>query len=408
MFDMPEIKLNNFSIAQLQNTAYDLLNINLNYSPTLNFPFLDNIYRRETVKLSCRKLQSALELIKGNEYLSEVFASFRMSMEYRATDDALLCFSRELSELINIRRTEPGLTSEEILLADIPPLRSSELKYHDPENSCLERIASLFESNKDLFKIAFLDGSIGSNDYIPGWSDVDIFAMVSADALSSQDNFIRLGHVARQVKRELYSYHRLQVHPVFYTLETELYFRRYDRFPTVCLQRGRLLVAHESKLILFGAEAVQAEDAHIAYRNFCHDFIKLKHMKKKGVLTKVLLIHRLFLFPLSYLATKGIRCYKADSFDALPEYLPGFPSVHDFCKTLTDVYLSMEIKYSHRFVLRRLLMSVVDPLFTNKFSLLLERDQAMSITRLYDSMCGKGLFEQVEEYLFSGLAEMGD
>jgi hypothetical protein len=127
-----------------------------------------------------------------------------------------------------------------------------------------------------------------------------------------------------------------------------------------------------------------------------------------GVLTKVLLIHRLFLFPLLYLATKGIRCYKADSFDLLPEHLSDLPEVPAFCKALKDVYMSMKIKYSHSFYLQRLLMNVVDPLYANKLSLFLLNNQASSITSLFDSICKKGLLEQAEEYWLAGLAELGE
>ncbi len=402
---MSETKTNDYFIAQLQDIAYDLLNLNLNYTALLSNPLSD---RRDLAGRSFEKLQCALQLVQENKSLLEFFDLFRVEMGIRAGEKSLLSFFSGLSELINLRRAQPGLTQEEILLVDIPSFHSSELKHMAPENACLEKIASLFDANKDLFKIAFLNGSIGSNDYIPGWSDVDIFAMVALDALISNENFIRLKRVAKQVKKEMYSYHKLQIHPVFYSLETERYFRRYDRFPTACLQRGKLLVSHENKLILSGSETVQEEDAKNSYRNFQDDFIRLEGIKKKGILTKVLLIHRLFFFPLLYLATKGIRCYKADSFDLLPEYFSGFPGIPAFCTTLKELYISMDIKSSHCFKLRRLLMNIADPLFINNVTLRIKRDQAMSIISLYDLINQRGLFRELEEYLSAGLANAGE
>lgn len=393
------INISDQLIAELQNIAYDLLNLNVNYSP-----LLDSNWRRGLAGGSFEKLQCAIKLVQENKNLMGFFDLFHVDMEMRADEKALLSFFSGLSELINYRRAQPGLRQEEVLLVDIPSFHSSELKHEAPENACLEKIASLFDVNKELFKVAFLNGSIGSNDYIPGWSDVDIFAMVSADALISNENFIRLKSVARQVKREIYSYHRLQVHPVFYSMETELYFRRYDRFPTVCLQRGRLLVGHDDKMILYGSETVQEEDAQKAYRNFQDDFIMLVSIKNKGVLTKILIIHRLFFFPLAYLATQGITCYKADSFDLLPEYLSGFPGIPAFCRTLKELYMSMDIKYSNCFRMRRLLMNIVDPLFINNVSLRLKSDQALSVHRLYDSISQRGLFKELEGYLSAELA----
>lgn len=403
MVDMSIIKLDHKEISQLQDKACDLLNFNLNYSPAVPPLFSRNICRRSLVKATWKKLQSALSLIKENEFLLDIFDSFRISMESRTTTNSLLYFFHGLSDLINLQKIQLGLISEEILLLNVRPFSASELKHANPENVCLENIATLFRANSDLFKIAFFNGSLGSNDYVPGWSDVDIFAVISTHAFSSQENFARLTCLARQIKKEIYSYNRLQIHSVFYSLETDLHFHRYNRLPTVCLKNGRILVNHESKLVLHKSEAVQSRDALGTYRNFFNDFIRVKKLRNKGILTKVFLIHRLFLFPLLFLATKGVKCYKADSFDLLPEYLSALPDVPAFCNTLKDIYISMDIKYSKNFYLRRLFMNVIDPLYVNKLSLFSLNSQTASINSLFDSISAKGLFDQAEKYWLTGL-----
>ena len=68
-------------------------------------------------------------------------------------------------------------------MLDIPIFQASRLRFNNPENLCLENISAMFNANKDLFKLAFMNGSLGSNDYIQGWSDADIFAVVSKDVL---------------------------------------------------------------------------------------------------------------------------------------------------------------------------------------------------------------------------------
>jgi hypothetical protein len=106
------------------------------------------------------------------------------------------------------------------------------------------------------------------------------------------------------------------------------------------------------------------------------------------------------------LATKGVRCYKADSFDLLPKYMEEEFGIDEFCSSLKEIYKTMSIQYSHCFWLRRMLMNMVDPTIVNSVSLKITRKQVYSINELFDRILSRGLFEKAEEYWMKGSKEL--
>ena len=405
---MSEVRVTDAEIAKLQDIAHNILNFTLNYSSFLRFPFLNRFGDRTVSDKIILEFKNALKLLQSNRYFLKFFDLFHKSTESGDINDSLMHFFLGLSDLIKWRKEQEDVTPKEISLTDMPPFIPDELKFANPENKCLENITTLFKKNSDLFKIAFINGSLGSNDYVPGWSDVDIFAVISNNALNYNDNFCRLKSVAREIKKEIFSYNRLQVHPVFYSLESDFSFYRYNYFPIACLNRGKCLASHEESFFLYESKFIQREDANKIYYEAYHYFKWLMGRKNKSTLTKVLLVHRLFLFPVFYLAMKGITCYKADSFDLLPKYLKNTSHIVAFCESLKDIYRDMAIQYSHAFRLRRFFMSVADPQFVNNISLRLGGKQSASIARLFDLISRQGIFEEVEHYWSLGLTELKD
>lgn len=403
---MSEINITDVEIAKLQDIAHNILNFTLNHSPLLKLPPFRRYGDGKVYGKIISGLKDAFKLIKNNEFLLKHFNLFCKNLETKDINGSLLNFFHGLFNLTKWYKEQPDMVHEQISLFDIPTFQTSRLRFNNPENVCLENISTIFNTNKDLFEIAFINGSLGSNDYVPGWSDVDIFAVLSSAAVNSNDNFCRIKSVARKIKKEIFSYNRIQVHPVFYSLESDLLFHRHIYFPTVCLKRGKLLVSKSNTLFLCGSEFIQKRDASKVYIDLYYEFKQLKARKNKSPLAKVHLLHRVFVFPFRYLAIKGITCYKADSFDLLPRYFKKEPNILTFCKSLKEIYRGMTIQCSHAYRLRRFFMNVLNPKFVNNLSLRLGSKQTASIERLFDSIDKKGLFEETERYWSLGMAEL--
>jgi hypothetical protein len=273
---------------------------------------------------------------------------------------------------------------------DIPRFDVTELSHNIRDrNRFLKNIIELFNSNQPLLNIVVMNGSLGTNDYRPGWSDVDIFCNLSREAVSSEENLKKTRELVRHVNREIFAYNVLQLHGVFLSTEIDLLFHTDTLFPRVpCFERGRIIYSKRDEYTLHTAAASTLAQA--AARSFNDIYSSSTGLlcggegRELSLGEKVLLLHRIYAFPFTFLQCLGVRRYKKDSFRYLVDnYSDLFPEVERFYREMNDCYINWNVSRLRTLGVRSRLLRHFHPYLVNGLMAGFEREIRRGVDGMY-------------------------
>ena len=263
----------------------------------------------------------------------------------------------------------------------------------------LGNITDFLLNHSYLYKIALLNGSIGSSDYKPGWSDIDLFIALKRATIQSPALLREARKFSRALRQKVYNYSILQLHGVFYSTEYNFQYHVDHLFPIECLLNGK----NHSDSAQVSLNLPSSNAYALAYFN---DHIYQSSIKLLSVLSnldffqKILLIHRIYAFPFSFLATQGILKYKKSSFTAISDlFSDKFRGICSYYEAVNKFYQSWHINKLRTIQLRRLFQSRIDMRYLNKILYPLEKEIVNQIDFFYDRFMTKDKWFQFEQYL---------
>jgi hypothetical protein len=239
-----------------------------------------------------------------------------------------------------------GTRTQEVNIGEFDPARydANELE------AAILAIAANLETVEDLLVSAVLHGSFGDLTYVQNYSDVDLLLVVKWETLADPDAVQRLREAIRLVQREAYYVDPHQHHGVM--VVTDLDLRAYNRayLPLEVFAAGTVLAGNSS--LTFSVRDDELERQYGFWRS-------VQRLRKtvaderfpvgfdgQGQLLSDLSGH-LYSFkyftsfvmvqPSMYLLADGRPAYKADSFDALPDF-PDTGNILDECSEIRRAY----------------------------------------------------------------------
>lgn len=267
------------------------------------------------------------------------------------------------------------------------------------DKSILEDITDFLLSHDHLYKIAVINGSIGSDDYKPGWSDIDIFIALNRTTIQSPALLKEARRFARVLRQKIYNYCILQLHGVFYSTEHHFQYHVDHLFPVECLINGKT----HSDSAQFTINLPSSNAYALIYFN---DHIYQSSKKLLAVLPdldffqKILLIHRIYAFPFAFLATQGILKYKKASFTAIADLFSDmFRGIYAYYETVNKFYQTWHINELRTIKLRRLFQSKLDMRYLNRILYPLETQIVDQIDYFYNRIMTKEMWDQFEKFL---------
>ena len=263
----------------------------------------------------------------------------------------------------------------------------------------LENITNYLEKNSHLYRIAVINGSIGSGDYKPGWSDIDLFIILKRATLKSPDLLKQARGFARKLRQKVYNYCILQLHGAFYLTEYQLRYHVDQLLPIECLRNSKIY-SDSDRVTLYqpssNAYAVTYFNEHI-YRSSKK---LLSILPRANFFQKILLIHRIYAFPFAFLATQGILKYKKSSFTAIADTFSNlFRGINSFYSEVNRFYETWHIDELRTAKLRLLFQDYLDMRYLNKVLHPMEREIVNRIDYFYDRLMTKDRCDQFETYL---------
>ena len=210
-------------------------------------------------------------------------------------------------------------------------------------NGCVEKqnyppedwdyLSPIFELKKysekyftEFVKGFYLHGSLATMDYIPYWSDLDTFMIISKDTIRHPEQLLELRRRSLQSHTYLYQIDHHQLHGHLLISEFDLDYYPQTFFPTVLLDYSQSFSKDHNPLVFNLRDCTSERLAAFwndAVLYFANKAIQGKNCWRTLTPTreKKLFFHRIMTFPLFYLQAKGIHAYKKHSFQkAMTEF----------------------------------------------------------------------------------------
>mgnify|MGYP001388920141 CR=1 FL=1 len=172
-------------------------------------------------------------------------------------------------------------------------------------------------ANKTLKKYLvgfYLHGSLSTNDYVKGWSDLDTFLIVKKQTLKSPESLLALRYELYKSRSFHYRFDPLQHHSHMIISEYDLDYFSETYFPLILFKYSKSLMTKDfSRSIHVRKDSIKKIRSLFYFVNYFRDlyFNKKYNMKIYDV---KFLFHAVTLFPTLYLQAKGIHVYKKYSF----------------------------------------------------------------------------------------------
>jgi len=254
-------------------------------------------------------------------------------------------------------------------------------------NRFLRHLIKIFKQNQEYFYLVIINGSIGTNDYKPGWSDVDLFVMVSKEAVLFPEKLKKLRKLIISIEKQIYKYSILQLHNLFISTEIDRKFHFNSFFPSECIKYGKVIVSKYAKVEFHIPLYAQPLDN---YKYFLKDIylssFNLLIKRDLSYYDKVLLLHRIFSFPFSFLQCMNIYTYKKHSYKHICKgYNTLFPGISDFYEEVNKFYYSWEIKNLRTLKIRSILLDIIyTPNRVNRIFFRFEKEILDNLTKGFD------------------------
>lgn len=242
-------------------------------------------------------------------------------------------------------------------------------------NRFLARLVNIFKENGGFFYLGIINGSIATNDYKPGWSDVDLFVMINEEVVLCAEKLKELKRLVFNIEKQIYKYNILQLHGLFISTEIDKKFHLNSFFPSECMKYGKVIDSKEAK-VKFHVPWQALDNYKYFYNDIYLSSFNLLRKRRFSYWDKILLLHRIFSFPFSFLQCVGIYTYKKHSYECISQnYNALFPGISDFYKEVNKFYYSWKINSLRTLKIRSVLLdSVYTPYRINKIFLRFEKE----------------------------------
>jgi len=177
------------------------------------------------------------------------------------------------------------------------------------EEKIIKEIVKYLSENNKYFEFFTLNGSIGDMTYKPGWSDIDIFLQLSKYSFSSGEALKKGLSIIKRCSNLMYAYNMMQFHGIFISTPLNKYGHINRFFPIPVIKDGINFIHNEKSFPIIDS------DKNYYQKDILESYLNLRN--KMNTRDKVLLIHRLYSFPFSYLQSKGMSVGKKESFNLI-------------------------------------------------------------------------------------------
>jgi len=160
---------------------------------------------------------------------------------------------------------------------------------------------------------AFLHGSMGTIDYVKGWSDIDVFLIVKQEIIFDPFRLLELRKKLIHSLKYFYLQDPFQYHGYFVITEVDMEFYPQSYLPLEVLKFSKSIFT--KKAPCFYTRNCSMEKTKALLENYL--YLKRgvsERWKYISIYKWKLILHKVLLLPTLYLQVKGIYCYKKFSF----------------------------------------------------------------------------------------------
>jgi len=172
------------------------------------------------------------------------------------------------------------------------------------------------------FETIFLHGSLATEDYIKGCSDLDVFSVVKKEVVTSPKKLLQLRNSLKPIWKFLYRIDPLQHHGIMLVSEFDTEYYPQHFFPLVLFDNSKILWRQNIKLLNFKVRESSFENLMILFQilyNFqsslSNNFTKLNVLEMKRALQIIIL------FPAIFYQAQSNHMYKRES---IPKFFSEF------------------------------------------------------------------------------------
>lgn len=208
------------------------------------------------------------------------------------------------------------------------------LEEHGYPSEDREFLSPLFELQRysvkylrGLVRGFYLHGSLATMDYIPYWSDLDTFMIVSKTTILDPERLLELRRRSIQSHSYLYQVDPHQLHGHLLVSEFDLDYYPESFFPSLLLNYSRSFFP-DNEPVKFNLRDCRSERLAALWNDAVYYFMHKAIQRTTGwrdimqSRERKLFFHRLLTLPLFYLQAKGTHVYKKDSFELARQDFP--------------------------------------------------------------------------------------
>jgi tetratricopeptide (TPR) repeat protein/predicted nucleotidyltransferase len=211
-----------------------------------------------------------------------------------------------------------------VTLSPPPAIDSASYVSSDPAYRApvAELTALVHDKLSWAFRFVLLHGSLATEDYLPGISDFDTFAIVRDDVASSAGQLLALRTELLAVYPCLYGIDPLQHHGVMLCAEQDTAFYPQAFFPFTLFDHGCAMYAQPGYELRFTERDDSYERAHTLYQiRQNYRWLASEDWQPASQFDAKLQVQRLLLAPALFFQRSGTYLYKRESFPAMEKAL---------------------------------------------------------------------------------------
>lgn len=194
---------------------------------------------------------------------------------------------------------------------------------HKAYKAVLKRLLSIGKKIKEKgLGTLILFGSLATQDYIPGHSDLDLVLIISKEASLDQKKLEQIRKEVAVLMKESYFIDPLQHHGPYILSEFDLGYYHQHFLPFAVFENA-VSLSGETKLVFYERDAPdEAFSLLQKYKHLFQNIVRKKeyHLPRDAYAQKYL-FQVILLFPSVYLLARGEPCYKRESFKNIKQYL---------------------------------------------------------------------------------------
>ena len=311
----------NFLLNYLQKELHELLNSFLNGGYSLKgfilYPIIKDISLGNVKKM--KMLIDIIQFLTNNGYnFSNSIGKFNKINNFNSNNFASL-----LSELYKDFRLAKKASTK---LKSKNKLKGFNIKNFKKDLIYIQPLANLQNyvnrKLKNELLAFYLHGSFATDDYVKGWSDVDIFAIVDKEIVENSKLLLELRDKFYIQRKFFLQIDPLQHHGCMIISECDLDYYPETFFPINAMNYAKsLLDADNVNKIKVRSSIYESINTFFWFVNYFRKLHIEKIYRMNSYSTKFFL-HSITLFPTLYLQARGINVYKKHSFQAAKKDFP--------------------------------------------------------------------------------------